>query len=76
MLAYLAIVSTSVAALAGAPWWAAVACGCLLTLMSIAEQQGRTTSSRVAAGGHLVGGMTAGAAAFLLGRASGWLWGI
>ena len=39
MIAYLTIVTTAFAALAGAPWWAAVICGCLLTLISITEQQ-------------------------------------
>ena len=39
MIAYLTIVTTAFAALAGAPWWAAVDCGCLLALISITEQQ-------------------------------------
>ena len=85
MLAYLTIVTTAFAALAGAPWWAAVVCGCLLTLISITEHQklsqrfeaiGATHVLSMAGMASLMDGLMAGGAAFLLGRVSGWVWGI
>ena len=85
MLAYLTIVTTAFAALAGAPWWAAVICGCLLTLISITEQQklaarfegiGASHVLSMAGIASLGNGLMAGGAAFLLGRVSGWACGI
>ena len=85
MLAYLTIVSTSFAALAGAPWWVAVVCGCLLALISITEQQklaarfealGATHVLSMAGLASLGNGLMAGGAAYLIGRLSGWLWGL
>jgi len=78
MLAYLTILTTTLSALAGAPWWAAIACGCLLALISIAEQQ--RTGGRIAVVGQsgvlataglasLANGLAAGGAAY----AGGWL---
>ncbi len=85
MLAYLTIVTTAFAALAGAPWWEAVVCGCLLALISITEQQkhserfealGATHVLTAAGFASLSNGLMAGGAAYLLGRLSGLVRGI
>lgn len=85
MIAYLAILATAFAGMAGVTWWTAVVCGCLLTLISITEQQklasrfeaiGATHILSAAAFASLGNGLMAGGAAFLLGRVSGWVWGI
>ncbi len=85
MVAYLTILTTAVAALAGAPWWVAVVCGCLLALISITEQSRLAArfeaigAGSVLAMAHLSSlgnGLMAGGAAYLLGRLSGWAWGI
>lgn len=76
MLAYLTIVTTAFAALAGAPWWSAVVCGCLLTLISIAEHQryaasferiGATHVLSLASLASLSNGLMAGGAAYVCG---------
>jgi len=85
MLAYLIILSTTVAGMMQAPWWAAVAGACVLALLGIAERRGVSTAPTVfdhaaeepiASVAALVNGSAAASAAFLLGRATGWLWGI
>lgn len=84
-IAYLSIVSTAFAALAGAPWWAAVVCGCLLALISITEQQKLAARFEAIGASHVLSmagiaslgnGLMAGGATFLLSRVSGWAWGI
>jgi hypothetical protein len=78
MLAYLTILTTAVAALAGAPWWVAIVCGCLLALISIAEQSRLAArfeaigAGSVLAMAHLSSlgnGLMAGGAAYLGGWA-------
>ena len=78
MIAYLTIVTTAFAALAGAPWWAAVVCGCLLALISISEHQklasrfeamGASRVLSMAGMASLGNGMMAGGAAYV----GGWL---
>ena len=78
MIAYLTIVTTAFAALAGAPWWAAVVCGCLLALISISEHQklasrfeamGASRVLSMAGMASLGNGMMAGGAAY----EGGWL---
>lgn len=73
MVAYLTIVTTSFAAMAGAPWWSAVVCGCLLALISITEQQKLASRFEVIGATHILSlahlaslgnGLTAGAAAY------------
>ena len=85
MRAYIAICVTAFAAMAGAPWWVAVVCGCLLALISITEQQkfaarfeaiGESHVLSMAGIASLGNGLMAGGAAFLLGRMSGLVWGI
>lgn len=85
MLAYLTIVTTAFAAMAGAPWWVAVVCGCLLALISITEQQkygaqfediGATSILTAAGFASLGNGMVAGGGSFALGRVTGLVWGI
>ena len=83
MLAYLTILTTALAGLAGAPWWAAVICGCLLALISITEHQrfasrleavsatGILTAASFISLGH---GLMAGGSAFLLGKFTGLFW--
>lgn len=84
MVAYLAILATAFAGMAGVTWWTAVVCGCLLTLISIAEQQqlaaryesiGAAHVLSAAAFASLGNGLMAGGAAFLLGRVSWFVWG-
>ena len=85
MRAHITICVTSFAAMAGAPWWVAVVCGCLLALISITVQQklaarfeaiGESHVLSMAGIASLGNGLMAGGAAFLLGRLSGWMWGI
>lgn len=80
MIAYLTIVTTSFAAMAGAPWWSAVVCGCLLALISITEQQklaarfdaiGESHVLSLAGMASLWNGLMAGGAAYL----GGWVLG-
>ena len=77
MIAYLTIVTTAFAGLAGAPWWAAVACGCLLTLISVTEHQKLAARFDAIGASHVLSmatiasfgnGLMAGGAAFLVGR--------
>ncbi len=76
MIAYVTIVTTAFAALAGAPWWVAVVCGCLLALISITEQQklamrfeaiGAMHVLSVAGIASLGNGLMAGGAAYAIG---------
>jgi hypothetical protein len=65
-----------------AHWWAAVAGGCILALLMMAERRPIALLA-VAGDGSiavatyaLINGSTAAAVAFAAGRASGWVWGI
>lgn len=80
-IAYLTILATALAGLAGAPFWAAIVCGCLLALISIVEQQ--RLAARFAALGEsyiltlagltsLGNGLVAGGAAYAFGLITGW----
>ena len=83
MLAYLTILSTTVAGMMQAPLWAILAGACTLALLPIVERRGPATSPA----GHeadepfallasLLNGTASASAAFLLGRATAWLWGL
>ena len=82
MLAYLMILSIALAGMMQAHWWAAVAGGCILALLMMAER--RPIALLAVAGDDLIAvatyalinGSTAAAVAFAAGRASGWVWGI
>jgi len=83
MLAYLVILSTTVAGMMQAPVWAVIAGACTLALLCIVERRGTTTSPMgqeadepFATLASLLNGTAAASAAFLLGRATAWLWGI
>ncbi len=83
MLPYLIILSTTVAGMMQAPAWVILACACTLALLSLVERRGTTTSPMgheagepFAALASLLNGTAAASAAFLLGRATAWLWGI
>ena len=85
MIAYLTIVTTAFAAMAGAPWWVAVVCGCLLALISITEQQklaarfeaiGATHVLSAAGIASLGNGLMAGGAAYVGGWVLRLVWGI
>ncbi len=78
MIAYLAILATAFAGMAGVTWWTAVVCGCLLTLISITEQQklaarfeaiGASHVLSAAAFASLGNGLMAGGVAY----AGGWV---
>ena len=62
-----------------------MACGCLLTLISVTEHQKLAARFEAIGASHVLSaatvasfgnGLTAGGTAFLLGKGSGWLWGI
>jgi hypothetical protein len=85
MLGYFTILAAAVSGLTGVSWWAAIVAGCLLALQSIiGHQQFYHELKRAEALGvlsatapiSLVSGCLASGAAFALGRASGWLWGL
>lgn len=84
MLAYSVIVATAVAGLVGMNYWAAIACGSVLALISIVEHQrweaGLTGSYRkialnAATITSMVNGCLAGTAAYVLGLATRLIWG-
>jgi hypothetical protein len=85
MLGYLTIVATTVGGLLGASWWAAIACGSVLALISIVEHQRwenqllgpyRSIALGSAALMSLVNGFLAGGAAYVLGIGTGMFWSI
>lgn len=85
LLEYLIILSITVAGMMHAQWWAAVAGACILTLVSIMDRRERSASpARVEGFAEgpfanivtLANSSVAATAAFLLGRATAWLWGI
>ena len=85
LLAYLVIFAITMAGVSQAPWWSAVVGGCILALLPLVERPGAWTAPPAGIGGQLVAtasmaalinGSVAACAAFLLGRATGWLWGI
>lgn len=85
MLTYLIILSITVAGMMHAPWWSAIAGACILMLLPIVERSAPSMSPTGANGVRdepiagmtdLINGSVAATAAFLLGRATGWLWGI
>ena len=85
MLAYLTILATALAGLLHASWWAAIACGSVLAIISIVEHRRwewelmgttRTAVLNSAAAASLVNGCLAGAAAYLLGLLTGMAWGL
>ena len=83
MLAYLIILSTTVAGMAQATAWAVVAGASALALLSIVERRSTKTAPTdlhaeepFASFALLFNGAAAASAAFLLGRATAWLWGV
>lgn len=83
MLAYLIILSIAVAGMMQAHWWSAVAGGCLLALLTLMERGNMAASPSSlqgdvsTAGAFALGNAAAAAtAAFAVGRASAWLWGL
>ena len=82
MLAYLIILSIAVAGMMHTHWWAAVAGGCVLALLALAERRTATVpwimkSEPIALPAYaFINGSLAATVAFALGRASGWIWGI
>jgi hypothetical protein len=85
LLAYLIILSTTVAGMLQTAWWAAVAGACILALLSVAERRGALMSPTGNEGAAdepfativaLLNGSVACSAAYMLGRATAWLWGI
>lgn len=84
MLAYAIIIATAIAGLLGLSWWAAIACGSLLALISVVENQRwesqllgryRNVTLNSATLVSLANGCVAGAAAYFLGISTGVLWG-
>jgi hypothetical protein len=83
-MAYLIILATTVAGVLQAAWWAAVAGACILALLFIAERRSASsptgyvgaTDETFASIVAFINGSVACSAAFLLGRATAWLWGI
>ena len=82
MLAYLIILSIAVAGMMHADWWAAVAGGCILALLTLVERRAANLPSSVQGDPSgltafaFVNGLLAAGVAFALGRASGWIWSI
>jgi hypothetical protein len=85
LLAYLIILSTTVAGMMQAAWWAAVVGACILALLSVAERRAAFTSPTGNEGATdeplatlvaVANGSVACSVAFMLGRATAWLWGI
>jgi hypothetical protein len=83
LLAYLIILAITMAGVSQAPWWSAVVGGCILALLPFVERPGTAPSAGLsnefeatASMTALINGSVAACAAFLLGRATGWLWGI
>ena len=83
MLAYLIILSTTVAGMMQAPVWAILAGACTLALLSIVERRwaaaspmGQEADEPFAIFASLLNGTASASAAFLLGRATAWLWGL
>jgi hypothetical protein len=85
LLAYLIILAATVAGMMQVSWLAAPVCACLLALLLALERYNASLSPsglEDAAGEpfatmtSLANGSMAATAAFLLGRATGWLWGI
>ena len=83
-LGYTTIVATIAAGVLGLAWWAAVACASVLGLISLTASFG-AYARYVYAGSPIslpavftstvVNAISAGAAAYLLGRVVGWVWG-
>src|SRR5262249_38383784 len=75
LLAYLVILLITFAGMMQVHWSAAVAGGCILVLLPLVETSTgvRESDARRLA---LINGASAASAAFVLGRATGWLWGI
>lgn len=83
MLAYLIILSATVAGMMQAPWWAAAAGSCILALLGIVDRRGMSTApsgfdheESFVSVAIAVNSTVAASTAFVLGRATGWLWGI
>jgi hypothetical protein len=85
LLTYLIILSVTMAGMMQAPWWSAVAGACILMILPIAERSAPSTSPAgvdderdepIATMADLINGSVAATAAFLLGRATAWLWGL
>ena len=83
--AYFIILGTCVAGIVRAPWWAALVGGCLMLLISLtwhreayaryAETQD-TTAQSVQLFAGVLNASAAAAAAYAMGRAIGWIWGV
>jgi len=82
---YLVILAITMAGLMHAPWWSAAAGACILALLPFVEQTGLSLSPRgvgrssdepIASLVALMTGCAAASAAFALGRATAWLWGL
>jgi hypothetical protein len=84
LLAYLIILAITMAGVSQAPWWSAAVGGCILALLPFVERPGARTAppagldqpEPTATMVAVINGSAAACAAFLLGRATGWLWGI
>lgn len=85
MLAYLTILVTTIGGIIQASWWVALAGGCVLALVFMAERDRASVSPRGYAGLFddpfssvvaFCNGSAAAASAFALGRLTAWLWGI
>jgi len=85
LLTYLIILSITMAGMMHAPWWSAIAGAGILVLLPFVEQTGSSMSPNgvdrlgdepIAGMADLFSGSMAAIIAFLLGRATGWLWGI
>jgi hypothetical protein len=84
MLAYITILATAIAGLMHASWWAVLACGTILAIISDLDHQ-RWESELTGSARRLVlnsaavislsNGCLAGAAAYALGMLTGFVWG-
>lgn len=83
ILAFATILATCIAGILHVTWWAVVAGACVLVLISISNHP---IASRALGGGEsalpvlllssLINAIATSAAALLIGRAIGWLWGV
>ena len=82
VLAFASILSTCTAGILHLSWWAALAGACILALISISNHPitlrtlGGTTTPGVLVLSSVLNAAVTSAAALVIGRAIGWIWGV
>jgi hypothetical protein len=81
--AFIAILATCVAGIVHASWWAALAGGCVLALLSLSNHpvayralSGSASSSGILVFSSVFNATITSAGALLVGRLIGWAWGV